>query len=145
MKYQPPGSNMLFSAALFDLTKSNMLVTDPVNPDYSRQEGEASSQGLELGAQGTWQGLTFDLAYTRLDTEDVAGNRLAGVPDDQASAWLQYAFAGVLGGLEAGAGVRYVGSTVTPGDGFAPEVTTPSVTRSRSATSPAPTSSSAPA
>jgi iron complex outermembrane receptor protein len=31
-------------------------------------------------------------------------------------------------GLEAGFGVRYVGPTVSPGDGFAPEVTTPGVT-----------------
>ena len=129
IKYQPPGTNTLLTAAVFDLTKSNMLVSDPANPDFSRQQGEASARGLELGAQGTWRGLTFDLAYTHLDTEDSAGNPLEGVPDDQASAWLQYAFAGSLSGLEAGFGVRYVGSTVSPADDFGtPEVTTPSVT-----------------
>lgn len=129
VKYQPPGTNTLLTAAVFDLTKSNILVSDPANPDFSRQKGEASSRGIELGAQGSWRGLTFDLAYSHLSTEDSAGDPLAGVPDDQASAWLQYAFSGPLAGLEAGAGVRYVGATISPADDFgAPEVTTPSVT-----------------
>ena len=48
--------------------------------------------------------------------------------DHQASAWLQYAFAGRLSGFEAGVGVRYVGPTISTGDGFAPEVETPSYT-----------------
>lgn len=128
LKYQPVQFNALFTAAVFDLTKSNILVPNPSNPSYSQQAGEATSRGVELGAQGTWRALTFDLAYTHLDTEDAAGQPLAGVPDDQASAWLQYAFEGALTGLEAGVGVRYVGATVSPSDGFAPEVTTPSVT-----------------
>jgi iron complex outermembrane receptor protein len=128
VKYQPPGTNALLTAAVFELTKSHVLVTDPRDPDFSRQDGEARSRGVELGAQGTWRGLTFDLAYTHLDTEDVAGEPLAGVPDDQASAWLQYAFAGRLSGLETGIGVRYVGSTISPSDGFVPEVETPSYT-----------------
>ena len=114
--------------AAFEITKSNMLETDPTNPNFSRQEGEATSRGFEFGAQGTWQALTFDLAYTHLNTENANGDPLSGVPDDQASAWVQYAFAGVLDGLEAGAGVRHVGETVTPGDAFTPEVSTPSVT-----------------
>ena len=40
----------------------------------------------------------------------------------------QYGFAGRLDGLEAGGGVRYVGSTFSPGDDFIPELTTPSYT-----------------
>lgn len=128
VKYQPAGISALFTAAAFHLTKSNMLVTDPVDPDFQRQTGEATSRGFELGAQGEWRGLSFDVAYTYLDTEDSAGNRLEGVPENQASAWFQYGFDGLLTGLEAGAGIRYVGSTVSPSDGFAPEVTTPSYT-----------------
>lgn len=133
VKYQPPGTNLLLTAAAFEITKSNMLVSDPANPNFSRQEGKAKSRGVEVGAQGTWRGLTFDLAYTRLDTEDVAGDPIAGVPEDQASAWLQYAFdevwGGILAGLEAGVGVRYVGSTIVPADVWGtPEVTTPSFT-----------------
>lgn len=122
IKYQPPGMNALFTAAAFEITKSNILETDPTNPNFSIQSGEAKSRGVEFGAQGEWQGLTFDLAYTHLNTEDADGASLAGVPDDAASAWLQYAFAGPLDGFEAGAGVRYVGTTVSGG------VTTPSVT-----------------
>lgn len=129
VKYQPAGTNVLLTAAAFELTKSNILVSDRTNPNFSRQQGEATSRGFELGAQGSWRGLSFDLAYTRLDTEDADGDPLEGVPDDQASAWLQYAFAGRMSGLEAGVGVRYVGSTVSPADAYgAPEITTPSHT-----------------
>ncbi|MFT3972351.1 MAG: TonB-dependent siderophore receptor [Amaricoccus sp.] len=124
VKYQPPGTSTLFTAAAFEITKSNLLESDPLNPNFSVQTGEATSRGVELGAQGTWQGLTFDLAYTHLNTEGADGATLAGVPDDAASAWLQYTFAGALDGLEAGAGIRYVGSTLDAGSG----VTTPSVT-----------------
>lgn len=122
VKYQPVGTSALFTAAVFDLTKSNMLVTDPANPNFSVQNGEAKSRGAEFGAQGSWRGFTLDAAYTYLDTEAAAGGRLPGVPRDQASAWLQYDFAGPLTGLGAGFGLRYIGATVDGG------VETPDVT-----------------
>ena len=128
VKYQPAGTDMLLTAAVFDLTKSNMLVPNPDNPNFSIQNGEAKSRGIELGAQGNWRGFTLDAAYTYLDTEGVDGDRLSGVPQNQASAWLQYAFSGVLQGLEAGFGARYVGATFTPATDFTPLVKTPDVT-----------------
>lgn len=122
VKYQPPGTTSLLTAAVFDIVKSNELVADPTDPTFQIQEGEAKSRGLELGAQAEWRGASIDAAYTYLDTEDAAGARLAGVPRTQASAWVQYAFDGPLSGLQAGFGVRYVGETGNDG------VTTPDVT-----------------
>ena len=122
VKYQPPGTSSLFTAAVFEITKSNTLVTDPTNPNFQIQEGEAKSRGLELGAQADWRGFSVDAAYTYLDTENEAGERFPGVPQNQASAWLQYDAAGRLAGLIGGFGIRYVGSTLSGG------VETPSVT-----------------
>jgi iron complex outermembrane receptor protein len=122
VKYQPPGTTALFTAAVFEIEKSNTLVTDPTNPNFQIQEGKAKSRGLELAAQADWRGFSIDAAYTYLDTEDEDGARFAGVPRDQASAWLQYEAGGRLSGLTGGVGVRYIGSTVNG------EVTTPSVT-----------------
>lgn len=111
IKYQPPGTSALFTASVFKITKSNTLKTDPANPTYSIQTGEATSRGLELGAQGKWRDLSIDAGYAYLDTEDEAGNRFSDIPRHQASAWLQYDATGRLEGLTAGFGVRYVGST----------------------------------
>ena len=111
VKYQPPGTASLLTAAVFEITKSNLLQPDPLDPNFSVQTGEAKARGLELGAQAAWRGFTLDAGYTWLDTEDDAGDALAGVPRNQASAWLEYALAGRLSGLTAGFGVRYVGST----------------------------------
>lgn len=122
IKYQPPGTASLFTAAVFEITKSNLLVPDPTDPNFSVQAGEAKARGLELAAQAGWREFTLDAGYTYLDTEDEFGEPLWGVPKNQASAWLEYAAPGWLDGLTAGFGVRYVGSTESEG------ITTPSFT-----------------
>lgn len=111
VKYQPPGTSSLLTASVFEITKSNTLKTDPANPIYSIQTGEAKSRGIELGAQARWREFSIDAGYAYLDTEDEAGARFAGAPRNQASAWLQYDATGQLAGLTAGFGVRYVGAT----------------------------------
>jgi iron complex outermembrane receptor protein len=115
VKYQPPGTGALFTAAVFEITKSNMVVADPADPTNQIQEGEAKARGVELEARAEWRGFSLDAGYTYLDTEDEAGERFAGVPQNQASAWLQYDPSGRLAGLTAGFGVRYVGPTWSSG------------------------------
>jgi iron complex outermembrane recepter protein len=122
IKYQPPGTSALFTAAVFEITKSNALVPDPTNPNFSLQEGEAKVRGLELEAQAAWRGFSIDAGYAYLDSEAEDGERIPAVPENQASAWLEYDASAWLAGLRAGVGVRYVGSTVSGG------VETPSVT-----------------
>ncbi|WP_268647583.1 TonB-dependent receptor domain-containing protein, partial [Escherichia coli] len=51
LRYQPPGSNTLISAAVYQLTRQNVSVTDPVDPAYSAQIGEVRSRGFELEAR----------------------------------------------------------------------------------------------
>lgn len=122
VKYQPSGTDTLVSAALFDLTKSNILINDAINPGYYVQEGEAKTRGLELQAQKRFGDLFVDAAYTYTDSEGANGGRLAQVPYNAASIWMNYRpSAGTLQGWSFGGGVRYTGATW---DGSDPSVNT---------------------
>lgn len=128
VKYQPSGTTSLFTIAAFEITKSNMLEADPQNPMYSRQTGQATSRGVELEARANWGDFSVDAGYAYTETEDANGNPFQGVPEHQASAWLGWApSSGMLAGFDAGVGVRYLGETVSPGNGAAPAVRTPGV------------------
>jgi iron complex outermembrane receptor protein len=127
VKYQPPGMNSLFTAAVFELTRSNLLTGDPAHPGFSVQSGEARSRGIELEARVS---LTKQLdvvgAYTYLDTEYTKNNdgleglRLPAIPHHQASAWAMYRMPdeSALAGLSLGGGVRFTGSTANTANTF---------------------------
>jgi iron complex outermembrane receptor protein len=117
--------------ALFDLRQQNVLVTDPDHVNFSIQQGEVTSRGIELEANASLaKGLDLTASYTFNDvktTEDtdasVIGRRPVAVSRHRASAWAQYtAPSGTLAGLGAGLGIRYnsktwdyVNSFTTPG------------------------------
>lgn len=119
IKYQPAGINALFSAAVFDLTRENLLTTDLANRGFSVQVGEARSRGVELEGKASLDfGLNLAASYTYLDTQYTRDNSglqglvPTGVPRHMASLWLYYDLpASLVPGLSVGAGVRYVGST----------------------------------
>jgi iron complex outermembrane receptor protein len=116
IKYQPPGTSMLFSAAVFDLTQENMAVTEN---NITRQVGEVRVKGLELEANAdVTDNLKLVGSYSYTDSEITKGNaaeqgqRMAQMPRNQATAWADYTWhAGVLDGLGLAAGVRYVGDS----------------------------------
>jgi iron complex outermembrane receptor protein len=126
IKFQPPRYNMLFTAALFDLTRENLLTTDLVNPNFQTQSGEARSRGLELEAKvSLTDSLNVTASYTYLDTKytkdnsGLAGKFVAAVPQNQASAWAYYTLnSGPLAGLSLGAGGRYTGTTYSTDNSF---------------------------
>jgi iron complex outermembrane receptor protein len=127
VKYQPPGTNSLFTAAVFELTRSNLLTSDPAFPGFSVQSGEARSRGIELEARmAVTDQLDVIGAYTFLDTEYTKDNdgregfRLAAIPRHQASGWANYRMpeGSVLEGLSIGGGVRFTGSTVNSANTF---------------------------
>ncbi|MGD9599282.1 MAG: TonB-dependent siderophore receptor [Steroidobacteraceae bacterium] len=117
LKYEAPGGRGLYTIALFDLTKDNVLTPDFVNDGFFLTTGERRSRGVELEANAHLGG-GFSLAaqYSYLDAEvtrsnDVdLGKRPIQVPEHTASAWLDYVFSGTLQGLGLSAGVRYVGT-----------------------------------
>ncbi|MDQ8023671.1 MAG: TonB-dependent siderophore receptor [Moraxellaceae bacterium] len=121
-RYQPAGSGTMISASLYQLTQRNVLVTDPVDPTRSIQQGEVRSRGFELEAHtrfATYGNLIAAYAYTDARTTEsspltpeATGKRTGGVPYNQVSLWADYGF-GALGlpGLRVGGGARYVSET----------------------------------
>lgn len=111
LKYQPPGTSSLFTASLFDITKSNILITDPLHPAFNIQAGEATSRGFEFEAQTVLRDFYVEANYAYVDTEDENGAPLVGAAKHQASAWVTWRPEGALEGFKTGGGVRYVGAT----------------------------------
>lgn len=110
MKYQPRGTENLYTLAAFNLEKSNLTQADPENPGFQRQTGEASSQGIEMGAQSRIGDFRIDVNATFLDTDNVDGYEIATVPDRFGSLWVTWEpSAGRLAGLSAGLGLRHTG------------------------------------
>ncbi|BAY73744.1 ferrichrome iron receptor [Nostoc linckia NIES-25] len=102
--------------AFYDLTRTNVLVDDPVNPGFQIQTGEQQSQGIELSIAGQiLPGWNIFAGYAYIDariTEDIsfAGNRLPNTPDHSFNLWTTYEIQqGKLQGLGAGIGLFFVG------------------------------------
>lgn len=114
LKFQPPGTKALFTAAVFDIRQKNVSVTEN---SITRQVGEIKVRGFELEATAdVTDNLKLVGNYTYNDSEilkgDDKGNRMAQIPRNQATAWADYTWhTGPLAGFGAGAGVRYVGDT----------------------------------
>lgn len=110
LKYQPPGSSLLATAAVYDLRKTNVVSYDPVTFE-GRQIGKQRSRGVELELKGDLlPGLKGTASYTRMDIEvlksadpDEIGKRPPGKPKQLAAVWLDYT---TRLGLGFGVGVR---------------------------------------
>lgn len=118
IKYQPPGSDTLLSAAVYDLRQKNVAVTTTVGAvSVTDQVGEVKVQGLELEAVSELTpNIKLIASYTLAKSEvlkgDNKGNRLQLIPEQQAALWTDYTWhTGLLDGFGIGAGVRYTGNT----------------------------------
>lgn len=120
MKYQPPGSNSSVAVAFFDLTRQNVITTDPNDPNNEVQTGEVRSVGFEFEGIASFDfGLNLTAAYTYQDVEITESNSgdqgktPTSVPESYASLWGDYTFQpnSPLKGLNVGMGMRYRGST----------------------------------
>lgn len=118
IKYIPAGGKTSFTAALFDLTKTNVQTPDPLHTNFSVLTGEIESRGLELEAKGEiLKGLNVTAAYTYTDVKNTKNNtaNLVNkmpilVPKQAASVWLDYTVqGGALAGAGVGGGARYTG------------------------------------
>ncbi|WP_338474099.1 TonB-dependent siderophore receptor [Pseudomonas sp. MS646] len=126
LKYQPPGTDDLYTASLFRIDQENLATKLP-QENFYRAVGAVRSQGLELEAhlQLTEQlkvlgSYTFtDIEYSKsmistlssaADIIENKGNSPTQAPRHMASLWADYRFdSGALDGLRLGGGVRYVG------------------------------------
>jgi iron complex outermembrane receptor protein len=118
LKYQPVGTNSLYTLAWFDLTQQNVLTSDIFG--FRRQTGAINVRGVEFEAR-TELTRSFSLiaSYAYLDARITSslrpaeiGRRPAETPTHQAAFWGQYQFLnGPFDGLKLAAGVRYIGDT----------------------------------
>ncbi|MGQ1890332.1 TonB-dependent siderophore receptor [Thermophagus sp. OGC60D27] len=104
------------SLTVYQITKQNVLTTDPEDVNYQIQLGEARSQGVEFDLQGNiLPGLDMILNYAYTDVEitedtnpEVVGTKLAGHARHMTNGWLKYSFKRLLPeGFGIGLGYQY--------------------------------------
>ena len=117
VKYQPPGTSSLFTAAVFEITKSNTLVTDPTNPNFS----DPGRRGEVARARARRPGRLARLfgrrrLYLSRHRERGRASAFAGVPREPGLGLAAVRRRGpARRARSAGFGVRYVGSTLGGG------------------------------
>lgn len=130
IKYQPPGTDILLTAAAFDIRRSNATNPDPVNRNFVVQTGSVGVQGVEFEARATLaEGLNVIGGVSVIDARVVGditatlnqvtnrqvpllGRTPVQIPDTTISLFADYRFtSGPLLGLGLGGGVRYLGSS----------------------------------
>ncbi|MGH8447571.1 MAG: TonB-dependent siderophore receptor [Solimonas sp.] len=117
IKYIPEDRPFSFSAAVFNLRKTNVVTYDPVTFD-SRQIGGVRSRGVELSAKAELaRELSLIASATVLDLKVLSSANPAEVgktpilmPERTAALWLDYTVAsGDWSGLGLAAGLRHIG------------------------------------
>ncbi|PYE88064.1 TonB-dependent siderophore receptor [Phyllobacterium leguminum] len=119
VKYQPAGFPGMFTAAVYDLTKTNVQVTDPIT-SLPSTIGEVRVRGIDLEAKAELtNNISLTAAYSYLDSQIVEdgtgkndGNRMQFVPEHIASLWGTYKLegSGRRGDMTFGVGGRYSGA-----------------------------------
>ncbi|WP_082504118.1 TonB-dependent siderophore receptor [Methylobacterium sp. Leaf117] len=108
------------TAAVFDIKRTNVLTTDPLDVNFSVAAGEVRSRGFDLSFAGYlapgWRVIgTYayvDAAVSR-DNALPVGTRLANIPENSFSVQSVYEFqSGDLRGLGLGGGVSFAGQRV---------------------------------
>lgn len=118
VKYVPSDRPIVFTGAVYQLTKTNNLMGDPAGSFFSVEGGEIRSRGVELEAKAALSAsVNLVGSYTYTDAEyttdtNYKGNTPAQVPKHMASLWADYTiYDGALSGLTLGTGGRYSGSS----------------------------------
>ncbi|MGV2831526.1 TonB-dependent siderophore receptor [Myxosarcina sp. GI1(2024)] len=105
------------TAALFDLTQTNIAESDPADPEFVIPVGDVRTRGLELDLTGEiTNNLSLILAYTHFfeaeviaSDEGLEGNSLLNAPSNEIGIYGEYEFTeGALRGLSLGTGLIYV-------------------------------------
>lgn len=117
MKFASIDQRINASVAVFDITKHNVLTSNPVNPMFQIAAGAVNSRGIEADFNGKmgrhWRmlgNITYTDARVTKDNKLAVGARLVNVPRLSASALAIYEAATSKGGIYGlGGGANYVG------------------------------------
>lgn len=113
-KWRPEGTNALFSASIYDLSKTNITRTNPIT-NQPEPIGEVRVRGLDLEAKAELGAFEIVAAYSYLNPEIVengtngnVGNMPARVPNHIASIWVNHTWESLgRGDLTVGLGGRF--------------------------------------
>lgn len=118
VKYVPKDRPIVITGALYQLTKSDNLTSDPTNALNQVPSGEIRARGFEFETKAALnQNINVTASYTYTDAEftkdtTLKGNTPEQVPEHMASLWGDYTFNnGVFSGLTVGTGGRFIGSS----------------------------------
>jgi iron complex outermembrane recepter protein len=120
IKYQPPGLNMLMTAAAYTLDQTNVLTADPFHTGFNTTIGAETVKGFEFEDKlSLTDRLNVIGSYTYNDARISGGvpaanigHRAPAVPLNQAALWSDYTLhEGPLAGFGFGGGVRYIGNS----------------------------------
>ncbi|KWF30686.1 TonB-dependent receptor [Burkholderia diffusa] len=121
LRWQPPGRNLMLTAAVYRIDQTNVVTPTPPSLDRtgtsSMQTGKVRSRGVELSAVGkVTRELSIVASYAYQDVKNVQANDASlnnwpvsvPLPRQMASLWADWTWhGGALAGVGVGAGVRY--------------------------------------
>ena len=113
IKYEPKGIPGLVTLAYYDIEISNLPNPNSLPGDAAQQQGVSTLRGFEIEGRRQFDEIFIQAAASTIDAEDPNGFKLAAIPETQASFWTTWRPQGALRGFKAGAGIRYVGETVS--------------------------------
>jgi catecholate siderophore receptor len=119
--------NLAFTAAIFQLDRTNVVIPDPNDPTLSILVDGQRTEGLEVGITGRiGESWSIQGGYAYQDgelTQQLGGTRLAQLPENVVSLWNKYEFSNAFG---VGLGVIHQSDMFAAADNL---VTLPSFTR----------------
>lgn len=114
IKHEAFKGRLIASAAVYEVKRTNFLVTDPASPTRLLQAGETRANGFEADVIGTVTGnlsLNANYSYNVIKitktTQTNIGSRPTSQPFNLASGWARYNLARVVKGLGVGFGINY--------------------------------------
>lgn len=134
LKYLVPNTNILLTAAAYDIKENHYQITDTEHPGYEADAGTVTSKGVELSAHANVtkdirltasysfnetratksnnQVTVRDMYGTNLGTISEQGKYIAGLPRNMVNMFVDYTLPRqIFHGLGVNFGIRYIGST----------------------------------
>ncbi len=112
IKYELSAIPGFITLAYYDIEVSNLPNPNGLPDEAAQQQGITSIEGVELEGRLDFGEVTAQFAASVMDAEDPNGFSLSAQPDSNASLWINYSPL-ELEALTIGAGVRYIGESVS--------------------------------
>ncbi len=112
IKYELSSIPGFITLAYYDIEVSNLPNPNGLPDEAAQQQGVTTIEGFELEGRVDFGQITAQFAASVMDAKDPNDFSLSAQPDSNASLWINYSPL-ELEALTVGAGVRYVGESVS--------------------------------